>query len=554
MVEQMGVRDPLPGVVYQPQDRLACYVEQGELGHIALTDALRQSFQFNADRVAIFTAEVAITYRELDDQTDRIAGALMALGLAPLERVLFQSANSPELLMAVIGCMKAGLIPVCTLAGHREHEIGYLGNHTKAAAHIVQGDDPKFDYAEFALSMREKIPSIQHSLALHECGNDCVPSLSALASAQDIHAAKQAVDLVIHDPFQAVIFQLSGGTSGVPKVIPKMQNEYLLMASRGAEVLGFRSDDVIFMPMPMMHNAAMGCIWLPLLLIGAAFAIPANMTPEAWGDVFRKARPSWVGLIRALFPRYEAMIDKGLGSEDSVRAYWTPDAARFARQKYGKPALGMFGMTEGMCMYPPLDAPIEILDWAAGMPISPMDEVRLLRPGTRELANDDEPGEMECRGPYTLCGYYGAPERNAEAFTDDGFYKTGDIMLRRMVDGKAIYAFAGRTRDIIDRGHEKVNCEEIETAISTHPAVAGCAAVGKPDPVLGERICIYVVVREGQTQPDVSALSGHMKALGMARFKWPEHVEIINELPLTKVGKLDKAVLREDIKAKVAGQ
>lgn len=554
MVETVGVRNPIPGVVYQPEGRLARYVAEGELGQVALIDALRQSFRANADRVAIFTVSAAISYREFDEETDRIAAALMAQGLMPLERVLFQSANSPELLLAVIGCMKAGLIPVCTLAGHREHEIGYLGNHTQAAAHIVQGNDPKFDFPEFALAMRQRIPSIRHSFTLQNCGRVESPCLSALASLQDSETAMRAVDSVVHDPFQAAIFQLSGGTSGVPKVIPKIQNEYLLMARRGAEVLGFGSDDVVFMPMPMMHNAAMGCIWLPLLLSGAAFAIPADMTPEAWGDVFRKGQPSWVGLIRALFPRYEAMLDKGLASEDSVRAYWTPDASRYARHKFGKLALGMFGMTEGLCMYPPLDAPAEILDWAAGIPLSALDEVRLVRPGTREPVDDDEPGEMECRGPYTLCGYYDAAERNAEAFTDDGFYKTGDLMLRRMVDGQAVYAFAGRTRDIIDRGHEKVNCEEIETAVATHPAVAGCAAVGMPDPVLGERICMYLVVRDGQAEPDVAALAAHMKALGLARFKWPEHIEIIDDLPLTKVGKLDKAVLRDDIRAKVSAR
>ncbi len=551
MVETVGVREPLPGVVYHPPDRLARYVAQGELGHVALIDKLRHSLARHADRVAIITAAATISYRELDEETDRIAAALMALGLAPLERVLFQSANSPELLLAVIGCLKAGLIPVCTLAGHREHEIGYLGNHTGAAAHIVQGNDPKFDYAAFALAMRQRIPSIRHSLSLQESGHAEVPCLSALARQQEKQAARQAVESIIHDPFQVAIFQLSGGTSGVPKVIPKMQNEYLLLMERNIEALGMRSDDVIFMPMPMMHNAAMACIWLPLLLTGAAFAIPADMTPEGWGDVFRKARPSWVGMIRALFPRYDTMLEKGLASAESVRAYWTPDGARFARQKYGKLAIGMFGMTEGMCMYPPLDAPADVLDWAAGRPISPMDEVRLVRPGTAELAEDDEPGEMECRGPYTLCGYYDAPERNAEVFTPDGFYKSGDLMLRRMLDGQPIYAFAGRTRDIIDRGHEKVNCEEIEIAVSTHPAVSACAAVGMPDPVLGERICIYVILREGWDHLDVPGLSRHMKQLGLAKFKWPEHIELIDELPLTKVGKLDKTTLRQRIKEKM---
>jgi non-ribosomal peptide synthetase component E (peptide arylation enzyme) len=393
---------------------------------------------------------------------------------------------------------------------------------------------------------------MRHLISLRSPARDGLRRFEDLVGTQEASSARARVGTIPRDAFQVAVFQLSGGTSGVPKVIPRMQNEYLLNARRGAEILGFTPQDVMFMPMPMMHNAAMGCMWLPTLLTGAAYAIPADMTPEAWGAVFRLSRPSWAGFIRALLPRYDAMLDQGLASSDSVRRYWTPDAARLARMKYGKPAIGMFGMSEGMNMYPGFDAPEEALDWTAGVPLSPLDEVRLVEPGgTREVAFG-EVGEMECRGPYTISGYYDAAERNAQAFTPDGFYKTGDLMMQRDIAGKAYYCFAGRTKDLVDRGHEKVNCEEVETAVSTHPAVAGCAVVGMPDAVLGERICIYVVVRHGQPAPSVADLGQHLQRLGLAKFKWPERVECLESLPLTKVGKLDKAALRSDIRDKLA--
>jgi non-ribosomal peptide synthetase component E (peptide arylation enzyme) len=389
-------------------------------------------------------------------------------------------------------------------------------------------------------------------ISLRGPGREGVLRFEDLVAAQAAGSARARVRAVARDPFQVAVFQLSGGTSGVPKVIPRMQNEYLLNARRGAEILGFTPDDVVFMPMPMMHNAAMGCMWLPTLLTGAAYAIPTDMTPEAWGAVFRLARPTWAGFIRALLPRYDAMLDQGLASADSVRWYWTPDAARLARLKYGKPAIGMFGMSEGLNMYPGRDAPEEALDWTAGVPLSPMDEVRLVEPGGTREVPFGEVGEMECRGPYTISGYYDAAERNAQAFTPDGFYRTGDLMMQRRIEGKAYYCFAGRTKDLVDRGHEKVNCEEVETAVSTHPAVAGCAVVGMPDAVLGERICIYIVVRHGQPAPSVAALGQHLERLGLAKFKWPERVECVESLPLTKVGKLDKGALRADIRGKLA--
>jgi non-ribosomal peptide synthetase component E (peptide arylation enzyme) len=154
----IGVRQPLPGVTYAPRERLERYVAAGELGHVSLVEALCDSFERHRERIALYSVEGNHTYAELDAVTDRFAAALMALGLQPLDRVLFQAANSPQLLLAVIGCLKAGLVPVCTLPGHRESEIGYLARHVAAKAHVVQGDDPKFDLPAFALRMREQLP------------------------------------------------------------------------------------------------------------------------------------------------------------------------------------------------------------------------------------------------------------------------------------------------------------------------------------------------------------------------------------------------------------
>jgi non-ribosomal peptide synthetase component E (peptide arylation enzyme) len=212
----------------------------------------------------------------------------------------------------------------------------------------------------------------------------------------------------------------------------------------------------------------------------------------------------------------------------------------------------MFGMSEGLNMYTRPEDPEEVRDAMVGRPISACDEVRLVAPGTDREVGFDEPGELTCRGPYTICGYYNAPERNREAFSAQGFYRTGDMLIKREINGEVIYAFAGRAKDVISRGHEKVNCEELESAVVTHPAVADCAVVGMPDEKLGERICAYVVVKPGAAAPDVAALAAHLQSFGLAKFKWPERIEVVEGLSLTKVGKLDKAAMRADIARKVA--
>jgi len=543
----IGVREPLPGIVYPPSDRLQTYVESGELPTTGLIEELIRSFRRNAERPALCTPDGVVSYAELDGLTDRFASALVRLGLKPLDRVLFQSGNSPELVIALIGCLKAGLIPTCTLAAHREREIGYLGRHVDARAHIVQDDDPKFDLVNFAQSMAAEIPTIRNIISMRGERREGVVRLEDLIADEDEQTARDVVDAVPRDAFQVAIFQLSGGTTGVPKVIPRMQNDYLLNATLTADILGYRSDDIMFMPMPIIHNACMICFLMPTLLFGGAFVIAADMTPGAWAAAFRRTPPTFVGLIRALIPRLEEALTLEGSALEGIRAFWSPDGARLLRSKYSKPAYAMFGMSEGMNMYCRAGDPDEALDWTVGRPMSRMDEVRLVEPGTDHEIADGEIGEMICRGPYTLSGYYNSPERNSEAFTPDGFYKPGDLMVRKLIEGRYYYAFAGRTKDVVDRGAEKINCEEVETAVSTHPAIAGCAVVGMPDPVLGERICAYVEVRGAANPPSVAEMQAHLTGIGLAKFKWPERIEVIDALPLTKVGKLDKAVLRTKI-------
>ena len=552
-----GVREPIPGVIYPDPKRLSQYLDSGELPQTTLVEALSASFKTHAGAIALHTPGGPVGYAELDSLTDRFAAALLGLGLEPLDRVLFQSDNCAELVYAFVACLKAGLIPVCTLAAHRENEIGFLGCHVDARLHIVQGSAGGFDLEEFALRMQKEILTIRHIVSLTGSTRDGVMAMHELINSVTADKARAMVDEVPRDPCQVGVFQLSGGTTGTPKVIPRMQNDYLLNALLTSEVLDFRSEDVMFMPMPIIHNACMICCLLPTLLSGAGFAIAADMRPESWATLFAQNKPSFLFLIRPLLPRLEAALEIQPAALDSVRAFWSADAARVIRHKYKKPAYGMFGMAEGMNMYCREDDPDEALDWTVGQPLSRFDEARLVKPGTEEDVDDEEIGELICRGPYTLAGYYNVPERNREAFTADGYYKPGDLMVRREIEGRHYYAFAGRTKDVVDRGSEKINCEEVETAVSTHAAVAGCAVVGMPDPVLGERVCVYIVLRAGNQAPDVPALQEHLKSLGFAKFKWPERVECIEALPLTKVGKLDKASLRKDISRRLeqeAGQ
>src|SRR5262249_31401002 len=159
----------------------------------------------------------------------------------------------------------------------------------------VQGDDPKFDLQAFALAAQKSIPTIQHVISVRaQQSREGILRFEELVAPENAAAAAAAIGAIPRDPFQVGVFQLSGRTTSVPKVIPRMQNDYLLNARLTADFLGYEPADVMFMPMPMIHNACMICFWLPTLLSGAAFAIAADLSPQAWLRTFKEARPNWI--------------------------------------------------------------------------------------------------------------------------------------------------------------------------------------------------------------------------------------------------------------------
>lgn len=220
-------------------------------------------------------------------------------------------------------------------------------------------------------------------------------------------------------------------------------------------------------------------------------------------------------------------------------------------RELGIHAQQMFGMAEGMFLHTPPDAP----EWArlntVGTPISPADEVRVLDVAGEDEVPDGTLGELACRGPYTITGYYRAAQHNANAFTSDGFYRTGDLVTRHVLDGRPFYAIDGRIKDVINRGAEKIHAEELEELLVRHPDVRNAAVVAMPDPVLGERICAYLVVADEAEHPTVASLAAFLLGQGLAKFKLPERVEIVDAFPLTNVGKVSKKDLRADIEQKI---
>jgi 2,3-dihydroxybenzoate-AMP ligase len=553
-MDRAGVADPIKGVVYPDPARLKYYLERGVLTRETMASGFADIVRQFPDRTALSETDWSCTYTELDILTDKAASAFLRLGLTPLDRVLFQIPNTKELVICVLGCLKVGLIPICTLAAHRSHEIGYLGRHAGARAHIIKADDPRFDFVAFARDMRASTPSLTMTIVskgLTDESDPAVNRLDRIIENEDAAEAKRRVAAIALDPFQVAFFQLSGGTTGVPKIIPRFQNEYLYTIRT---VIAFHKLDhytVAFTPSPMMHNAPMACIWAPALYSGGEVAACESPDAETVGRLLAARRPNWMLLPVPILNRLSeagwlAKLDFSQAHGFSV----TAGVKRYS-EMVGAPTWPLFGMTEGILCYCNAADPVEARLGTVGRPLSEFDEIKILRPDSEGEVASGELGELAIRGPCTTRGYFDADERNREAFTSDGFYRSGDLIRLRTIEHRKYLVFAGRLKDLVDRGGEKINCEEVERVAILHPAIGAIAIVGMPDRTYGERACAFVLLVPGAKPISVSELGAFLRDQGLAKFKWPERIEIVDELPLTASGKLSKPKLKEIIAERV---
>jgi 2,3-dihydroxybenzoate-AMP ligase len=543
-----GVRAPMRGVVYPPAGILEKYRQSGALTGETLVETLRASFEEHAGRVAVSEGDAVYTYRELDEITDRAGGAYLRLGLRPLDRVLFQVPNSAELLFALVGALKAGLIPVSTLVPHRKLEIGYIGQHVEAKAHVVQGGDPKFDMTGFALDMRAEFPSLVHTIVVGGAGTQPrSPALSfaELIGAEDRDAARAQIAQIERDPYQVVWFQLSGGTTGVPKIIPRFQNEYLATSRAIFAFHGLDESTVTYTGMPFVHNAPAIVCWLPTLLAGGEVAASPTHEIPALLRLFAERKPNWMLVPHVITLRLAEAGAFGGGSFAAAKGFTVMGGALEMAELTGAPAYPIYGMSEGIAMYGRRGDSPEVLAQTVGRPVWPHDDLRILEPDTEDDVPFGDVGELAIAGPCVLHGYYDAPERNAEAFTKSGHYRTGDLMRFRTIGDERYLVFEGRIKDVVDRGAEKINCQEIEIAACGHPKIGAIAVVGMPDPKFGERVCAFVVPRPDAGAVSVAELGAYLETVGLAKFKWPERIEIVADFPMTASNKPSKPALRE---------
>ena len=537
----------LQGTVGWPEASAASYRREGHWDGTRLFDVLSRAASTHPDKTALVCNDRRFSYADLQRDALRLAGHLLTLGIAPLDRVVVQLPNIPEFVLVYFALVRIGAIPVMALRAHRQAELRHFLAASGAKAYVIPDRIGAFDYRAMAEALRGEAPALRHVIVVGEA-LDGQHAFAKLMQQAPSAAAEKALAAIEPDPAEVGTMLLSGGTTSMSKLIPRTHQDYVLNARLCAQAAGFDAHTVFMAILPLGHNYNLAS---PGLL--GAFSVGGSVVLAGATDadsVFGLVQRERVSVIAAVVP----LIVNWLGSDAETRhdlsslkviqnggARLPPELRSRLRERFGCTPQEIYGTAEGLINMTRLDDPDALLLHSSGAPVGEADEIRVIDEDDNELP-DGEAGELITRGPYTICGYYNAPDKNAEAFTADGYYRMGDI-VRKV--GRYVYA-EGRKKDMINRGGEKISCEEVENLIFAHPKVRAVTLVAMPDPVFGEKACAFVIPQPGEHLL-FDELIVFLKQQNIAIFKLPERLEIVAEFPISPVGKILKRQLRDQV-------
>jgi 2,3-dihydroxybenzoate-AMP ligase len=544
----------LEGFVPWPPEYMKRYREAGYWEELTLAEKFEQVVARAPDKEALVCEGTRVTYREMQAKINRLALHFLQIGLRPGDRVVFQLPNIAEFVYAWFGLVKVGIIPIMSLPPHRNAEIGYFLKHSGAVGYAIPSEFRRFNYAAMAAELKAEAPDLKHIIV----AGDKVPagmiSLNELLNTPiEDKYPNDYLKKFRPDPYDVALIHLSGGTTALPKLIPRTHNDYVYNAKQSGDVAGLDRDTVFLAVLPIAHNYTLGSCGM----LGTWFhegRVVVDAATDA-ASVFSLVEKEKVTHVAAAVPLVVLWLNSKEATQYNVSslrviqnggARLAPELRKRVREVFGCMPQEVYGTAEGLLNYVRLDDPEDMVMNSSGRPVSEADEVKVIDDNGKTLPLGER-GELAVRGAYTIRGYYKAPDHNKTAWTEDGFYKTGDLV--RMNAQGHIFT-EGRKKDVINRGGEKINVEEVENLILAYPKVKNVAIVAMPDPVFLERACAYVIPKEGETIA-FKELTDFLLTKNIAKFKLPERLEVVTEFPLSPAGKILKRDLREDIKKKL---
>lgn len=523
------------------QERELRYRQEGLWTDTPVHEAIHRNYTLRADHAAIVAGEVRHTYADLGIAVSSAAARLTHLGVSRGDRVAIALPNCFEHLVLTLASFELGASPVLIVPAFGAREL----------THIVQATTPTV----LAVASGEHIEASKPLLGQTPLSALIAPGLSELAKGHHdlsfICAASDRgadlPDLWVPRDGETAVYLLSSGTTGLPKPIARSHQGYGYMIRAATEANAMTENTVNLVVMPAAHGFVMNCPGiLGTLSAGGTVVLSSPESPAAALSIIEREGVTHSTLVPAVAMRWAheaATTDRDLSTLEILLvggARLQPSTATDLEKLLGAQVQQCYGMSEGLLCYTPLGEDASIAHNTQGRPLSPYDEVRIVHNDGTDAA-EGVAGELVTRGPYTVNEYFNTPDATAAAFNADGFYCTGDLAK---IDSEGNVTILGRVRDSINRGGEKIYADEVEEALLRYPKIVGAAVIAGPHPIHGQTPWSYVTTTEDQPSIDLFELRRFLVDQGLAPFKLPEHLVVVDALPLTAVGKVDKVLLR----------
>ncbi|WP_322768586.1 AMP-binding protein [Frankia sp. Cr1] len=536
-----------------PPDRARRYREAGWWRAQPLDTLLLRHGHRDPGKCALVAGDRRLSYGQLLTMVDRVARRLRTLGIGRGDTVVVQLPNSIEFVILVLALIRIGAPPMLTPSTLREYELDRILGLTSPVAIAVPGRTRRSDHLSMIQQMRSRHPYLTRLLVADGAGEEgadvtflaelCEPGQDPVFPRAEVeHGCEDAAD-----PTDVALFLLSSGTTGPPKVMARTHEDYGYIVRSTSDVAAVDADTVYLAVMPATHTFVLAYPGIMgTLAAGGTVILGGVEDPRRVLELISRERVThaaavpglvtqWVDVLRT--EHYDvsslAVLQVGGARLDAVAAERAKTALSCVVQQ-------VYGMSEGLANFTRLDDPDAVTFESQGRPASPGDEIMIVDEDEKPVPAGDV-GQLLTRGPSTVAGYYRDTAATGRAFTQGGFYRTGDL-VRLRPDGNL--EIAGRIKNLINRGGEKISAEELEELTGELPQVAAAGAAPMPHPMYGEAVCLFVVAT-GEARPELHDIRRYLQMRGLARYKLPERLELIDTMPLIGVGKLDRSALRE---------
>jgi len=517
-------------------------------------DILDRAADIHPEKEGFVDRKTRLTYGEARKKTNKLAIGLIGLGIQPLDRVLVQLPNWNEFVFAYFALQKIGAIPVLLIDRYRHLEINNLISLSGATSWIVAFRYKKTDYIPIINDILKENPDFKNIITVRgDRNHKLFSSLERL-----IEEAEMTEDNLARlasrapDPMQVAHMGPTGGTTGAPKIVPRTHNSLMTGIEYCSNSWEQNNQDVNLIAGPIGHDLTFTKGFIgSIIMLGKIVFMDSTDDKEICKTIEKEKVTSiiWVPTLAQRMLQYKDLDKHDLSSLQKMHSAGGtshPDLVKDVTKKLKMKFYNGYGGTEGMTTITRTTDDLETICTTVGRPTCPYDTYKVIDKEGNDLPTNTQ-GELVLKGPGVFTGYFNNPKENKEAFTKDGFFRTGDVVT---IDEKGYIRLTGRIKEMINRGGESISATEIEKLINRHPDVAAVAVIPMPDPVMGERVCAYIQPKVG-TQLSSNEIISFLKEQKASVLQLPERIEFIDAMPYTGAEKLDKKSLREDIEKKL---